>query len=809
MDKYWIYIALLSILFSVQALQNDGEHFPDYWPDDTNYDWYDDELEKLGIISSEDKDNIDESKIRSDIDAENDRKVAQEIDNFRSDIDDQIGIDSADVDLVDYQIEDNRSEGEDDEIASENKDKESEESLDALDDLAADVADLNRIKESLDDSKESKHEVKPLNPIKKFDADTDDILNQDNTKNKTDEILQETKDILKEDEGKNEFLEVIPLNPDTSNVNDTLEETRKILNSTDDKLDEEEEKNSKEELDDILKVDEDNLKNFNEAYDDMLAWSKMSQSLNETNLLNDTVSEDEKEIDEIYKAYIDLADDYENIDDGNLDVLLGNKKEKEESFPDDTRSEEESKHKSHPIEYLNDALNASDGIKNPDAEMIPEKVADVSTKTETKDSNKVNSTISDTDYNYVIQSEYDEVLEKFKQKHSEDFNFKSENFDKHIAPIHITLSEDPVVVTSPNYPNNYPTNNIIDWIFYGDGEGIEFNITDFAVNGHIGDYLLVKPGGVDSSDNNGLIFSYTLATQRQYLFLDVNRMFVRFEAKPGMQFMRGFSFSVKILRHRTFDFEPEPSPEPIRPLPHSMITLNLGGTNLEDFNDQQVEEFRKIIADMATMYINANNIDHGLNTTLEATQIVSRAQCFHNWPKFEQCVEIKFGVSLEYDDDQEPRLNEEDLTNMWQTYFDQDPFASRLRRMGITEYQVPNDKGVLVVWLVIGCGVAISVAMLALALWRFSCFEDYSRMPRFSDSDSIQEKRGLDLYPTPHQTLPPLYEQDYKWANNTYLDSTRVDLDGYANKNYLADDGYGLDSDDEVADTRNRYTSDV
>ncbi|KPJ18007.1 hypothetical protein RR48_02778 [Papilio machaon] len=112
---------------------------------------------------------------------------------------------------------------------------------------------------------------------------------------------------------------------------------------------------------------------------------------------------------------------------------------------------------------------------------------------------------------------------------------------------------------------------------------------------------------------------------------------------------------------------------------------------------------------------------------LEATQIVSRAQCFHNWPKFEQCVEIKFGVSLEYDDDQEPRLNEEDLTNMWQTYFDQDPFASRLRRMGITEYQVPNDKGVLVVWLVIGCGVAISVAMLALALWRFSCFEDYSR----------------------------------------------------------------------------------
>ncbi|XP_013168767.1 PREDICTED: uncharacterized protein LOC106118637 isoform X2 [Papilio xuthus] len=803
MDKYWIYIALLSISFSVEALQKEGEHFPDYWQDDSNYDWYSDELEKLGILSSENKDTVDENKIQNDVEAENDRKVAEEIENFRSDIEDQFNIDSADIDLVDYQIEDNRSEGEDDEIADK---KESEENLDDLEDLAADVADLNRIKESLDDSKESKHEVKPLNPIKKFDADTNDIIN--NAKNETDEIIQETKDILKEDDGKNDFLEVIPINLDTSNLNDTLEETKKILNSTDDRLDEEVKKIvPQEDMENILKVDEDNLKNFNEAYDDMLAWSKMADSLNETDLFNDTISNDEKELDEIYKAYIDLTDDYENIDDGHLDILLDNKKsEQKESFPDDTRSEEESKHKTHPIEYLNDALNASDGIKNPDAEMIPEIEV---TKTETKDNNVVNSTITDTDYNYVIQSEYDEVLQKFKQNHSEDFNSKSENFDKHIAPIHITLSEDPVVVTSPNYPNYYPTNNIIDWIFYGDGEGIEFNITDFAVNGHVGDYLLVKPGGVDSSHNNGLIFSYTLATKRQYLFLDVNRMFVRFEAKPGMQFMRGFSFSVKILRHSTFDNEPEPSPEPIRPLPHSMITLNLGGTNLDNFNDQQVEEFRQIIADMATMYINANNIDHGLNTTLEATQIVSRAQCFHNWPKFEQCVEIKFGVSLEYDDDQEPRLNEEDLTNMWQTYFDQDPFAARLRRMGITEYQVPNDKGVLMVWLVIGCGVAISVAMLAFALWRFSCFEDYSRMPRFSDSDSIQEKRGLDLYPTPHQTLPPLYEQDYKWAHNTYLDSTRVDLGGYANKNYLADDGYGLDSDDEVADARNRYTSDV
>ncbi|CAH2057910.1 unnamed protein product, partial [Iphiclides podalirius] len=194
----------------------------------------------------------------------------------------------------------------------------------------------------------------------------------------------------------------------------------------------------------------------------------------------------------------------------------------------------------------------------------------------------------------------------------------------------------------------------------------------------------------------------------------------------------------------------------------------------------------------------------------EVTQILSSALCFHNWPKFENCVEVRFGVPLEYEDEEEPRLNVEDLTTMWATYFNQDPFAARLRRLGITEYQVPNDRGIMTVWLVIAAGVAISVAMLAFALWRFSCFEGYTRMPPTSDSDSVHEKRNLDLYPTPHQTLPPLYaESEYKWPDPRFDGSTRVDMGGYANRNYLRDDLYDLDSDDDVSVARNRYTTDV
>ncbi|KOB66279.1 Uncharacterized protein OBRU01_22039 [Operophtera brumata] len=42
------------------------------------------------------------------------------------------------------------------------------------------------------------------------------------------------------------------------------------------------------------------------------------------------------------------------------------------------------------------------------------------------------------------------------------------------------------------------------------------------------------------------------------------------------------------------------------------------------------------------------------------------------------------------------------------------------------EFNPPNSS-VLTAWLVIASGVVISMVMLAVVLWRFSCFEDYTR----------------------------------------------------------------------------------
>lgn len=50
----------------------------------------------------------------------------------------------------------------------------------------------------------------------------------------------------------------------------------------------------------------------------------------------------------------------------------------------------------------------------------------------------------------------------------------------------------------------------------------------------------------------------------------------------------------------------------------------------------------------------------------------------------------------------------------------------KLKMSRFQEFNPPNSS-VLTAWLVIASGVVISMVMLAVVLWRFSCFEDYTR----------------------------------------------------------------------------------
>lgn len=60
--------------------------------------------------------------------------------------------------------------------------------------------------------------------------------------------------------------------------------------------------------------------------------------------------------------------------------------------------------------------------------------------------------------------------------------------------------------------------------------------------------LAIFSGRVDAEGSDGILFSFELATERRYRFMNVNKMFVRFQTHTShFVHFRGFSFSARMI----------------------------------------------------------------------------------------------------------------------------------------------------------------------------------------------------------------------------------------------------------------------
>ncbi|CAK1547574.1 unnamed protein product [Leptosia nina] len=796
MLKILIYLCVIG--YSLDTVLGSGE---------LDYEYYDDNSKE--IQASDDEEIPTKHKVEP---LGNDYGLF-DLDNVKNSNNKDDDLQYSEIKDEDYQIEDNRS---DQDAIKDDGDVETNFKLLSGDPDLAPVDDL--VKSINEDDKST--EQRPMDHAE-FEKAINNYLDETKEKSSKNDILEETKSILREDNG-NDFEKIQALN-EGADIQNVVDETNKLLNETDDKFDEN--TLSTQSTESTTKVEE-NYDSKEKAFNDLLTdldnlhatWSKLSSDFNDK--LNEETNLG-------YDDNYDKADDqdYEEISDDNLDRIFNDESEENdydgESYRDDSPAENK---ENQPIFYLNDALSASDSTPTDTSTTADSKTESTDSIDIVSDTTPID-TISMTDTANTVSDEKESATPKLtKISKTEttkplpeldeiDSNEKAEFYEKYTAErealsptnstirLHLSVNNTSIL-TSPNYPGFYPSNVIVDYIITGEGQGIEMNVTDFAVNGYIGDYVLIIPGQIEQKGSDGIIITYHLNSGRRFRFSDVDRMFIRLETKQGMQY-RGFNMTLRNIMPKVEIVDLEKEDEIPTWTSNHTLSVNLGGVSINGFIAKE-EEFRRIIADMATLYINAKNIEPGLNTTLQVTQILSRALCFHNWPGSDQCTEITFSVPLVYDnEDLETRFTREDLRDMWNSYSGIDPFAVRLERLGIQEFNYPDDESTLTVWLVIAAGVIISMAMLAFALWRFSCFEEYTKMPAYSDTDSLNEKRVLELYPTPHQTLPPLYTEDnVKWADDVYSPKDT----GFANKSYMRD-MYDMDSDDEALPTPNRYQS--
>ncbi|XP_052697133.1 cubilin-like isoform X2 [Crassostrea angulata] len=105
------------------------------------------------------------------------------------------------------------------------------------------------------------------------------------------------------------------------------------------------------------------------------------------------------------------------------------------------------------------------------------------------------------------------------------------------------LTDSTGVITSPNYPNNYPHERECVWtITAQDGNQILLNVTDFRLESHAScayDFLEIRNGGFPSSP---LVNTYCGTTIDTTIRSHSNRMYIRFKSDAS-QSARGFRIS--------------------------------------------------------------------------------------------------------------------------------------------------------------------------------------------------------------------------------------------------------------------------
>lgn len=382
--------------------------------------------------------------------------------------------------------------------------------------------------------------IEETNKILAEDDDTfdpNDYDNSDEQERSDEDVVIDNNDDNDEDTPKKIYAD---LDADLDKLFETL---GKLTDDTSD----ENASNNKEEANDVKEYEEKYGKPYKE--DVALLWREAEVNAAEPEDLNqneDTVDDnnDEAADDSIVSAEA-VDDEYENIDDSNLSQIFAelanasneNAKQDEQELVElnvnnegsateiTTASPEKIDGQKKAIDYVDNYDEPSDSEPNADDDidsvikqifsddvkepqsygndaLVDEKLINEENVEEfegdemrTTTDNNVDTKQTTMMVDDLNSAQLSDLMAQFVAAHKEDFDVNSENFAKHVKPIHITLSVDePTVVTSPDYPEPYPTNNIIDWVFDGPGMGIEMNITSFAVNGAIGDYLLVKPG---------------------------------------------------------------------------------------------------------------------------------------------------------------------------------------------------------------------------------------------------------------------------------------------------------------------------
>lgn len=399
---------------------------------------------------------------------------------------------------------------------------------------------IKETKELLEDEISKMVDEKAMK-IEKEDNEVDHIDNKDeepiaiseDNKQPAPEIIKETKDLLKhvsdnlfDEKSDSKYIESKVEQSGSKNDDEPIPDIdvkKQPAADVDSKMEEENVQKEKvvenisAELKDLFEAninsdagkDEKNFEDSSDEEEDN-AYEDLDNDLDK---LMDTIKKldtDEKEISKEKNKVLDYEQKH-NRPFGEADVLKQRQNEDDidaDSDEEIARAEKELLNESSAFESSSEELNESKSQVEAmpygdDSFVADEDVFDPKSKKsnfnsmedEDEDDKPQKQDIKVNDIQKLTDAEVSKLMKDFVADYADIVNVSGENFDRDVTTYHHQLNyKEYLTITSPKYPDGYPPNTIVDWIFDGDGMGIELNITELNLNGLAGDFLLIKPG---------------------------------------------------------------------------------------------------------------------------------------------------------------------------------------------------------------------------------------------------------------------------------------------------------------------------
>ncbi|XP_040170173.1 uncharacterized protein LOC120904325 [Anopheles arabiensis] len=350
-----------------------------------------------------------------------------------------------------------------------------------------------------------------------------------------------------------------------------------------------------------------------------------------------------------------------------------------------------------------------------------------------------------------------------------------------------------ITVTSPNYPNPYPS--VVDDMrnFSVDGgRGVQITIHDIDLDPTT-DFLFIRAGNLEDTLEKGPVLTGIYQEPLRFLIPQSTFFTIHFVAGQGNgteQSHRGFQLSYAPFGELNSPTTPTTTEVIVPQEELQWTTKEIVITPAMMDLPSTWAEIKEALSNASNQYIENRTLSYMPSRPFDVKLLARK--CPDTWRNYENCVSLEFAVPLRpifyepSDDDDgldfgfgnkflqkgfisistteatvpQYELDVARLDEMWEEYG-----QMALQRAGYEMYIMPESNRILLTWIGISLAIVGTFLFVLYMIWKIDIFKDYRRVSRTSHHTTVDDDKNelkkkefdISMFPSPHQVVPTFF----------------------------------------------------